>query len=84
MAFQVRIKPRAQKEFDNLERKDRIRVSAILLDISRDPFSGKKLEGEFGGCYAIRVWPIRIIYQIYKKELLVLVIRIRHRQGSYK
>ena len=67
MAFQVRIKPRARKEYDGLERKDRLRVAAVLLDISKDPFSGKKLEGEFRGCYTIRVWPIRIIYQIYKK-----------------
>ena len=84
MAYHVRLKPKAQKEFDNLETKDRLRVSAMLLDIAANPFFGKKLKGEFEGSYTVRAWPIRIIYDVYKKDLLVLVIRIKHRGGAYR
>jgi len=47
--------------------------------LSLDPFIGKKLSGEFEGHYSVRVWPYRVVYKIYKNELLVLVIRIGHR-----
>ena len=84
MAYHVLLKPSAQKEHAKLEYRDRLRVNAILLDVKQNPLVGKKLKGKYTGCYSIRVWPIRIIYQIYKKDLLVLVIRIRHRGGAYK
>ena len=84
MAYRVLLKPSAQKEHARLEYRDRLRVDAMLLDVRENPFVGKKLEGKYAGCYSIRAWPIRIIYQIYKKDLLVLVIRIRHRGGAYK
>ncbi|MEK7610932.1 MAG: type II toxin-antitoxin system RelE/ParE family toxin [Patescibacteria group bacterium] len=83
MQFQLRLKPSAQKELDKLEKTARYKVLAAFSEIAKDPFVGKKLEGEFRGCYSYRVWPFRIIYLIYKKELLVLVIRIGHRQGVY-
>jgi mRNA interferase RelE/StbE len=54
-----------------------------LEDILQDPFSGKKLEGELKNCYSSRAWPYRIIYEIRKKELVIVVIKIGHRQGVY-
>jgi mRNA-degrading endonuclease RelE of RelBE toxin-antitoxin system len=41
------------------------------------------LGGKLKGCYSLRAWPYRIIYQIIKKSLYVAVIRILHRQGAY-
>ena len=84
MAYLIRLRQKAQKEHDNLERRDRLRVDAMLLDIAKNPFEGKKLLGEYDGSYAIRAWPIRIIYDIYKKDLLVLVIRIKNRKEAYR
>ena len=84
MAYHVRLKSSAQKQFDRLERQDRLRVSAMLLEIAKDPHVGKKLRGEYEGSYTVRAWPLRIIYDIYKRDLLVLVIRIKHRGGAYR
>lgn len=83
MAYLVRFKPSAEKELNNLPQKDFYRVKAALAGLEVNPFSGKKLGGEYNGCSAIRVWPYRIIYQIHKKELVILIIRIGHRQGVY-
>jgi len=55
-----------------------------LDEIALDPFVGKKLKGEYENQYSYRVWPYRIIYEIRKNELVVLVIRVGHRQGVYK
>lgn len=84
MEYQVKLKSRAEKELNNLQRKDYYRVIAALTGLRANPFSGKKLEGEYKGYHSIRVWPYRIIYQIYKKEFLIFIIRISHRQGVYK
>ena len=59
-------------------------MNAVLNILSKDPFSGKKLEGELKGKYSIRAWPYRIVYQILKNELIVLVVDIGHRQGVYR
>jgi mRNA-degrading endonuclease RelE of RelBE toxin-antitoxin system len=52
--------------------------------IEANPFFGKPLHGKYAGQYSVRVWPYRIIYKIYKSELLILVIEFDHRQGAYK
>jgi mRNA interferase RelE/StbE len=83
MEFQLKIKPSAQKELKRIPRKDYFRILAVFSAIAKNPFIGKKMKGEYRSCYTYRVWPYRIVYQIYKKELLILVIRIGHRQGVY-
>ena len=84
MNYHVKLKPRAEKELNNLSRRDHDRIIIALISLADDPFIGKKLEGKYKDYYSLRVWPYRIIYQIYKKELLVFVIRIGHRQEVYK
>jgi len=83
MEYQLKIKPSAQKELNKLPKKDYYRALAALSVIANDPFAGKKLEGKRTGQYSMRIWPYRIIYSIYKKELLIVVIAIGHRQGIY-
>jgi mRNA-degrading endonuclease RelE of RelBE toxin-antitoxin system len=83
MGYQLRIKPSAKKELNKLPQKDYYRALAALSVIAKDPFAGKKLEGKRAGQYSMRIWPYRIIYSIYKKELLIIVIAIGQRQGIY-
>ncbi len=78
----MRIKPKAQKELNNLSRKDYYRAMEAIILIAANPFANKKLRGEYRGCYSCRFWPYRIVYKIYKKELVV-IINISHRQGVY-
>lgn len=84
MEYQLRVKPIVEKELRKIPKKDYYRILSALTVLSRDPFIGKKMEGKYKNYYNYRVWPYRIIYQIMKHELIVLVIRIRHRQGAYK
>lgn len=83
MAYQLRIKPNAKKELAKLPKQDRQRIVAAFCSLSQNPFIGKKLKGELEGRYSFRVWPYRIVYQIYKSELLIIVIKIGHRQEVY-
>jgi mRNA-degrading endonuclease RelE of RelBE toxin-antitoxin system len=83
MEYLIRIKPSAEKALRNLPKNDYYKVLAAFSAIAKDPFSGKKLQGEHKSQWSMRVWPYRVIYSIIKKELLVLVISIGHRQGIY-
>jgi mRNA interferase RelE/StbE len=83
MIFRVFVEKRVQKKIDKLSERDKLRICKCLRNLSEDPFSGKKLHGEHQNEYSMRVWPYRIIYKIYKNELLVLVIEFGHRQGIY-
>ncbi|MCR4312894.1 MAG: type II toxin-antitoxin system RelE/ParE family toxin [Candidatus Roizmanbacteria bacterium] len=84
MKFQIALKPRVEKELEKLPKADYYRILSAFSILSNNPFIGKKMLGEYYGCYSYRVWPYRIIYQIEKKQLFVLVLQVGHRQGIYK
>ncbi len=84
MKYHVRLAPKAEKDLVKVTGRNRTRILLALKGLAENPFTGKKLKGELDGLYSVRVWPYRIIYETYKKELLILVIRIGHRQGAYK
>ena len=83
MEYQVRTKPSVNKDLKKLDKSDYYRILAAFTVLSKDPFVGKKMYGKYKSCYNYRVWPYRIIYQVYNKALVVLVIRVGHRQGVY-
>lgn len=80
---QIKIKPKAEKELKNLPKEDYYKILSAFTYLSKDPYIGKKMKGEYEGYYSYRVWPYRIIYIISKGEPIVLVVRIGHRQGIY-
>ncbi len=84
MVYELLLKPKVQKELNKLADRERNKITLILYVIAKDPFLGKKLEGELKGYYSVRAWPYRIVYEIRKKELVIVVIKIGHRQGVYK
>lgn len=84
MQYSLFFKNTAVKSIEKLSLKDKQKVARVLESLKEDPFSGKKLSGKFKDLYSIRAWPYRIIYTIIKKELVVLVVDVAHRQGVYK
>ena len=83
MTWEIKFEKKAEKELNKLPIQYQKRILAALLVITANPFIGKKLEGELVGLYSYRVWPYRIIYKIYRKILVVVVIHIGHRQSAY-
>ncbi|KKR05351.1 MAG: addiction module toxin RelE/StbE, RelE protein [Candidatus Peregrinibacteria bacterium GW2011_GWC2_39_14] len=83
MKYEVSFSPNAEKDLKKLPDKFRLRVLLVLARISANPFMGKKLDGKLSGHYSLRAWPYRVIYQIFKSKLLIVVVKIGHRQGVY-
>lgn len=84
MVYKVRVSKRAEKSLLKLSGKNQNRMTEALLSLTKDPFVGKKLQGEQKGLWSIRVWPYRIIYTIEKKIITVTVVAIGDRKDVYK
>ncbi len=82
--YQIVFPKRAEKDINKIDKKYKPRIIAALFDLKEDPFLGKLLKGKLKGLYFLRIYPYRIIYKVYRKKLLIIVIRIAHRQKAYK
>ena len=86
VSYKVKIKNSAQKEIRKLPNKElRNKVISIIngLYINPIPDEAKKIKGS-NNIYRIRQGTYRVVYQIYKNELLIMIIRVRHRKDAYK
>ncbi|MFH1956301.1 MAG: type II toxin-antitoxin system RelE/ParE family toxin [Patescibacteria group bacterium] len=84
MEYKIVLPKKVQKDLKKIDNRYRQRIQLALLGLSNDPFLGKKLDGKREDQRSLVVWPYRIIYENFEKELVILVIRIGHRQGVYK
>ena len=84
MEFQVKIDRQATKDLEKLPKSYQEKILRILLSLAKNAYIGKKLAGKLKDAYSYRVGTYRIIYKVYKNYLLVIIIRIGHRQRIYK
>lgn len=83
--FQVIVTKSAQKELERLPAAATSRIREAIDGLSQNPKPPgvKKLKGEVN-TYRIRLGDYRVVYEVHNKEVLVLVIRIRHRKDAYQ
>ncbi len=84
MRYSIIVSDRILKDVRKLPKKDQQRISDAIDSLGANPFRGKKLEGEYAGGWAIRVWPYRIIYTIQKHLVTVTVVKIGQRRDVYR
>jgi mRNA interferase RelE/StbE len=85
MPYNVSLTRPATKDLEALPKNVLKRVDAAILALADDPHpqGSKKLTGS-EDLYRIRVGDYRIIYQVEGGELIVLIIRVRHRREVYR
>jgi mRNA interferase RelE/StbE len=84
--YKVEIKNSAQKEIRKLPNKVlRDKIVDIIDSLYNNPLpdDAKKIKGS-SNVYRIRQGTYRIVYQVYTSELIIIVIRVRHRKDAYK
>jgi len=74
----------AQKEYERLPNSVQVKIKKKLKTLETNPYSSKKLTGEFKGMYSLRAWPYRILYEINETEKRIEILKIAHRQGAYR
>ena len=84
MSFDVKLSKRAYGELMSLQSTTRSRVVQRLEELRDDPFprGAIKLQTRTD-TYRVRVGDYRVLYEVQKKDNLVLVVKIEHRRGVY-
>ena len=60
------------------------RLITAIESLDESSFKGKSLKGGLKGDYSLRVGDYRVIYTVYKKQLIVYVIDLGHRREIYR
>jgi len=83
MSYEIIFTDTSLKQFKKLEKNVQERIIKALERIRiRPEVHVKKLVGDPG--YRLRVGEYRVIIDIYKDRLVILVIKIGHRKNIYK
>ncbi len=82
--YKVLVRKSVSKDLDRITKKDVRRILKAMGALSDDPRppQSKKLSGEEK--YRLRSGRYRIIYEIQDEQLVICVVRIRHRRDAYK
>lgn len=85
--YSVALTKSARKEFNSLPSKIQSRVTDVLKLLEINPFSDllqiKKLKGE-EHLYRTRVGDYRVVYEIRRNLVCIVVIKIGHRKEIYR
>jgi mRNA interferase RelE/StbE len=84
VTYSLRIKSSAAKEIGALPKSERERVIAAIDSLREDAQQGTQLKGSATGLRRIRVGNYRIIFEVQKSELVILVLRVGHRKDIYR
>ena len=75
---------RCLREIKKLDREVLRRALRVIRHtLAEDPFVGKRLRGKFAGLYSFRISDYRVVYEVRSRELIVAVLRVRHRRDAY-
>jgi mRNA interferase RelE/StbE len=74
---------------EDLQSLDRVEAKRIVKKIEshlvQEPLRlGKPLTGPLSGLYRYRIGNYRVIYDVRKQELIVVVVRVGHRKDVYE
>lgn len=84
MTYSVRIKASAAKQLARLDARTRRLLVEQIDRLATDPHVGTVLKGELDGLRRVRVGAYRIVFEVRKRELLVLALRVGHRSSVYR
>jgi len=85
VSFELQWTKAAIKDLEHLPDRIIAKVTKAVDELANAPRprSGKKLIGT-SETYRIRVGTYRVVYEIHKKAVVVLIVRVRHRKDVYE
>ena len=85
MAYKLLFDDKVTKDLKNVDKSWQKKIlEAIKTKLIEDPYIGKKLVGDLSSYYRYRVNDYRVIYEILEDEIILVVIKIKHRKDVYK
>ena len=85
MAYRIEFAPRAERDLKSLDGSIRRRIARRIQSLADNPYPQgiKKIEGE-EELYRLRVGDYRILYQVQRQRVVILVVGIGHRRDIYR
>lgn len=86
MAYRVEIAPAAARDLRRLPVRVREQVEPGILGLADEarPVGVRKIVGE-EHAYRLRIGHYRVVYEVYDRDLLVVILRVRRRnEGTYR
>ncbi|MFH1023873.1 MAG: type II toxin-antitoxin system RelE/ParE family toxin [Planctomycetota bacterium] len=74
----------AAKEIQRQDRVPREQLRRDIEALAHDPDTGKMLKGPLAGLRSHRSGNYRIVYRVFHRELVILVVGIGHRCEIYR
>lgn len=86
MTFRILITPQAQRALKKLRLSatQHALIIRAIDSLATDPYRGYALRKELKGFYKLRVGDYRIVYDIRRRQVTVVVIGIGHRRDVYE
>jgi mRNA interferase RelE/StbE len=85
VAYTIQFKPLALRQFEKLPREAQRRLSAKIEALRDDPLPvGCKKVAGVPDAWRIRAGDYRVVYQVQRGILLVLVLTVGHRREVYR
>ncbi|MBI5190282.1 MAG: type II toxin-antitoxin system RelE/ParE family toxin [Nitrospirae bacterium] len=85
--YEVLVSHEAEKYYKKQDKETRKRINRAIEALATEPLSGphiKKLWGELEGKHRYALGGLRIVYQVDRERILVMVLSIRGRGDVYK
>lgn len=74
----------AKENIENLNNKQKKLFKRAIEKIAQNPSLGKRLTQELKGMQSYRAGDYRIIYRLYHRQILILILAIGHRKDIYR
>ncbi len=85
--FEIRLSRDAQKSMIKIHQSLPAigrKIVRVIDELQTSPLIGMKLAGADGEVRRIRVGEYRVVYEVFRKEILILIVYIGPRGGAYR
>ena len=84
MKYEVELRPSARKSLDKIPKKERLRIEGAIELLQSNPHPPASIKLTERSEYRLRVGSYRVVYDIIKGRLVILVLTIGHRKDVYR
>jgi mRNA interferase RelE/StbE len=84
MSFRLETTRKFEKGFRKLPPDLKRRIDQQIKTLETQPYSGKRLRGEFEGSYSFRVGDYRVIYWLDEAARRIVLLTVAHRRTVYE
>jgi len=84
-SYEIEISRTAETQLKKLPEEDQRRVVRAVLALAEEPHprGSRKLSG-YDDVFRIRVGRYRVLYSIFERRLVVIILKIGHRKDIYR